>query len=98
MSSSAGTMVAQPDGRSLEHAANLPALVGRAVHVDIELAGLEGLHLRRIELGIGRHLVGIAVLDQLDDHGAVLARCGHVNMSHGSVYAVGADAAADAAV
>src|SRR3954468_15030467 len=36
-------------------AADLAALVRCAVHVDVEAAGLERRHLRRVQLGIGGH-------------------------------------------
>src|SRR5688572_26672696 len=42
----------------LQLAANFAALVGGGVHVHVQVAGLEGLHLGRVQLGAGGHGVG----------------------------------------
>src|SRR5262245_4316123 len=62
----------------LQLAADLAALVLVAVDVDVQVAGLEGLHLRRVQLGAGRDGVGVAVLGHRHDHRAVGALGGLV--------------------
>src|SRR3954462_11133418 len=64
--------------------ADLAAFVRCAVHVDVEAAGLECRHLRRVQLGIGGPAVRVAVLGQGHDHRAVRALGALVNVRHGA--------------
>src|SRR3954469_1151394 len=78
--------------------AHFAALVAVAVHVDIQVARLERIHLRRGELAPVRHGIGVAALGERNDHRTVLALGALVDVRHRALHALGADAAADRAV
>ena len=64
------------------------------MHIDIQVAGLECLHLVGIELGIRRKRPAcVAALRHRHDHRAVLAGGGHVNVRGGAGDARGRNAA-----
>src|SRR5207244_21241 len=82
----------------LQLCAYFAALVLRAVHVDVQVAGFQRLHL-----GIGKLLaigdtIGVAVLRQRDDDGAVLALGPLMDVRHHALHPFGGDAAGDSAV
>src|SRR5690242_9100455 len=97
----AAMLAAQPRTSSqlrLQLRTDLAALLRVAVHVDVEVAGLQVRHLRVGELLALRHAVGVALLGARDDHRAVLSLGAAVDVRHGALDALGRDAAADRAV
>ena len=68
------------------------------MHVDVEIAGLERLHLRLVQFGRRRRRVRITVLDQGNDHRSVGAAGTLVNVGHGALDAGRSDAAFDGPV
>src|SRR5690606_34531686 len=82
----------------LELRPELAPLVLRAVHVHVEIARLVRLHLRFRELRARRHAVGVAVLDERDDHRAVLPLGRLVDVRGGALDSLRGDAPAHVAI
>src|SRR5688572_24047552 len=82
----------------LQLAAHFTALVAVGVHVDVQVARLEILQLLRRELAAGGNAVGVALLLERHDHGAVGALGAAMDVRHGALDILGRDAAADGAV
>src|SRR5687767_10838843 len=82
----------------LHLAAHFTALVAVGVHVDVQVARLEILQLLRRELAAGGNAVGVALLLERHDHGAVGALGAAMDVRHGALDILGRDAAADGAV
>src|ERR1044071_7143882 len=78
----------------LQLGADLAALVLGAMDVHVQVAGLQGVHLRGVQLRAGGHAVGVAVLRERNDDRAVLAGRALVDVRHGPVDAGGGHAAA----